>query len=131
MVLVSRELLTRVKLSPEPVYRLARYAGCHPSTLSKLLHGGETVRPNDPRIVGVGRRLGLAAAECFADSVPPPAHAEDLSALTWAAEAVTPILEVLARFPGTDAASHAGLQLKDLIQKCHGEIEARQSEGAR
>ena len=41
-------------------------AGCHPSTLSRLLHGAERVKPDDPRIVAVGRQLGLEPDECFA-----------------------------------------------------------------
>jgi hypothetical protein len=65
MLLVSRTLLDRLKLSATPAYKLARRAGCHPSTLSKLLHGAERLKDNDPRIVAVGRQLGLRPEDCF------------------------------------------------------------------
>ena len=65
MLLVSRALIERIKLSSTPAYRLAHRAGCHPSTLSKLLHGAERVRESDPRIIAVGRELGLSPDECF------------------------------------------------------------------
>ena len=66
MLMVSRALLERIKLSHTPAYRLAITAGLHPSTLSKLMNGAERVRPDDPRIVAVGRQLGLLPMECFA-----------------------------------------------------------------
>ena len=67
MLLVSRALIDRLKLSPVPAYKLARRAGCHPSTLSKLLYGAERVKPADSRILAVGRALGLSPEECFVE----------------------------------------------------------------
>ena len=67
MMTASQTLRDRIKLSPEPMYRLAWRAGCHPSTLSRLLHGAATVRPGDPRIVAVGREVGLTPEECFVE----------------------------------------------------------------
>ena len=64
---VSRTLIERIKLAPVPAYKLALGAGCHPATLSKLLHGAERLKPNDPRILAVGRELRVAPADCFAD----------------------------------------------------------------
>lgn len=68
MLLVSRKLRERVKLSSTPAYRLAMTAGYHPSTLSKLLNGAERVRPSDPRVIAIGQQLGMSPEECFADN---------------------------------------------------------------
>ena len=63
--MLSRLFIESVKRSPRPQYLIAHDAGLHPATLSKLLTGAERVKPNDPRVVAVGRVLGLAAAQCF------------------------------------------------------------------
>jgi hypothetical protein len=65
MASISREFLVALKLCPEPAYRLALRAGLHPTQLSKLIHGAERLRPNDPRVIEVGRELGLAPDDCF------------------------------------------------------------------
>lgn len=71
-MLVSKTLRDLIKLSPIPAYKLAlRVAKCHPTTFSKLLNGAERVRKNDPRILAVGERLGLAAKDCFVDEIEP------------------------------------------------------------
>jgi len=62
---LSDEFRTRVAMRTEPAYRIAMRAGIHPSTLSKLLSGQERVKPNDPRVIAVGRELGLSARHCF------------------------------------------------------------------
>lgn len=68
MLLVSRTLIERIKLSSTPAYKLAIHvAKCHPTTFSKLLNGAERVKPDDPRIVAVGRQLGLAPEQCFVE----------------------------------------------------------------
>ena len=63
---LSRTFKTTLALADEPAYRIAWRAGLHPTTLSKLLHGAERLKPGDRRIVAVGRELGLAPEECFA-----------------------------------------------------------------
>ena len=65
--MLSRLFIESVKLSPRPRYRIAHEAGLHPATLSKLLTGAERVKPDDARVIAVGRVLGLGAAECFED----------------------------------------------------------------
>ena len=65
MMVLSRRFRDAVKLHGEPAYRLAVRADFHPTTLSKLLHGAVRVRPGDPRVIAVGRQLGLDADECF------------------------------------------------------------------
>jgi hypothetical protein len=61
----SLKLITAIKLCETPAYKIAWAAGVHPVTLSKLIHGAEKIRPNDPRIIRIGKELGLRADECF------------------------------------------------------------------
>lgn len=61
---VSRQFVQRLK-QHRPAYKVAWRAQVHPATLSKLIHGAERVRPNDERVIAVGRELGLSPAECF------------------------------------------------------------------
>lgn len=65
MVIPSRRLIETLKLSSEPQYRIAWRAGVHPNTLSKLVSGYIRPRVDDPRVIAVGKELGLAPAECF------------------------------------------------------------------
>jgi hypothetical protein len=63
--MISKEFLTRVKLSRLRSYQIAQLAGLHPSTLSKLVTGIEHPKNKDLRIIAVGRVLGLKPDECF------------------------------------------------------------------
>lgn len=65
-MLLSRRLLEALQSRREPAYRIAIRAGIHPATLSKLLHGAERVRPNDPRVIAIGAQFGLSPSACFA-----------------------------------------------------------------
>ena len=67
--MISQRLKIKIKLSEEPAYKLAQKAGLNPSTLSKLICGIEEVKPNDLRLISVGRVLGLRPEECFEDDV--------------------------------------------------------------
>lgn len=62
---ISETFIIRLKLHREPAYRIAQMAGVNPTTLSKLIHGAEPVRPADDRILSVGRILGLSPDEIF------------------------------------------------------------------
>ncbi len=62
---VSREFLIRLKLNPKPAYTIAQQAGVHPNWLSKAIHEVEPIKRRDPRIVAVGRILGLQESQCF------------------------------------------------------------------
>ena len=62
---ISSRLIHAIKLASEPSYKIAVRAGVHPTQLSKLIHGAERVRENDPRIIRVGRELGLQPDDCF------------------------------------------------------------------
>ena len=65
MTAVSQQFLIRLKLNDLPAYKIAQRAGVNPSKLSKLINGIDRVRPRDPRIIAVGKVMGLAESECF------------------------------------------------------------------
>lgn len=62
---VSQKFIAILKLNPIPAYKVAWSAGVNPTMLSKLINGIEKPKPNDPRILSVGRVLGIPAEECF------------------------------------------------------------------
>jgi hypothetical protein len=62
---VSQKFIAALKLSPLPAYKIAWSAGVNPTMLSKLINGIERPKPGDPRIIDVGRVLGIPAEECF------------------------------------------------------------------
>ena len=63
--MISKEFMIRIKLANEPAYRIAQKGGVDPSTLSKIMCGICHVRDNDPRVIAVGRIIGLEPDECF------------------------------------------------------------------
>lgn len=64
-MVVSQKLIAAVKLNSLPAYKIAWSAKVNPTMLSKLINGIEKVKPNDPRIINVGKVLGVPAEECF------------------------------------------------------------------
>lgn len=72
-VVPSRRFIQALKLHPHPAYRIAWRGGVHPNTLSKLTSGYLRTRVGDPRVIAVGKELGLTPAECF-DVVEEPAE---------------------------------------------------------
>jgi len=58
-------LINSVKLSKKRAYEIAIKAGLHPSTLSRLVNGIDKIKPDDPRIIAVGKILGIPAEDCF------------------------------------------------------------------
>ena len=64
-VQVSRLLYNKIRLDRRRAYMIAHAAGLHPSTLSRLINGIDRVKPNDPRVIALGRVLGIPPAECF------------------------------------------------------------------
>jgi hypothetical protein len=63
--MVSKKLRAKVKLCRRRQYEIARAAGIHPTTLSRILNNAEPIKYSDPRVVAVGRLFGLSVAECF------------------------------------------------------------------
>ena len=54
------------------MYRIAQRADVPPPTLSALVNGIAPLRPNDERIIRVGKILGLKPEECFEEVGNPP-----------------------------------------------------------
>ena len=67
MMTLSRQFLIRLKLHQLPAYKIAQRAGVNANTLSRLINGIDPVKPQDERIVAVGKVIGLTASECFND----------------------------------------------------------------
>jgi hypothetical protein len=63
--MISHKLRAAIKLNPIPAYKIAHAAGLDPSTLSKLVCGISKVKPGDPRVLKVGKILGLSPEQCF------------------------------------------------------------------
>ena len=68
MTKVSVLFRVRLKLAVVPQYKICQAARVNPSQLSKLLHGIDPVRPNDSRVVAVGKVLGLQPSQCFEET---------------------------------------------------------------
>lgn len=65
---VSKKFIHALKLAPIPAYRLAWQAQIHPNTLTKLTTGYLRPRPNDERLIRVGKLLGLTRDEIFVEN---------------------------------------------------------------
>jgi len=63
---ISQRLIRAVRLSGRRQYEIAHSAKLHPSTLSKILNGIEIVRPGDPRVLRLGKVLGIPERKLFA-----------------------------------------------------------------
>jgi transcriptional regulator with XRE-family HTH domain len=63
--MISRRLREAVKLSDLRAYQIAHKASMHPSTLSRILNGIEDTQPGDPRVLQIGKVLGLQPKDCF------------------------------------------------------------------
>ena len=48
-------------------YQIAKAAGLHPTVMSALLHDIRPVRPEDSRVIAIGKVVGVPAADCFAE----------------------------------------------------------------
>lgn len=68
-MIVSQKFITAIKLNPSPAYKIAWEAGVNPTMLSKLINGIERPKPNDQRIINVGKILGIPENECFEGAV--------------------------------------------------------------
>jgi len=65
MKTISRKFLIQLKLNELPAYRIAQEAEVNPTTLSRLINGIDPVKPEDPRIIAVGKVLGILPSDCF------------------------------------------------------------------
>lgn len=64
-MMISQKLRNKAKLSDIRHYELAHEAGLHPSTFSRILNGIENIKEKDPRVISIGKVLGIAAEDCF------------------------------------------------------------------
>ena len=63
---LTQQLIDKVRLSEHTRKELATVSGLkHPSLLSDLLGRARTIEIGDPRIVALGRLLGVEPAGCF------------------------------------------------------------------
>ena len=65
--MISLELRAKIKLGSEPAYKIAQKAGIDPSTLSKLICGIVKFKAGKPRMIAVGRVLGISEEVCFSE----------------------------------------------------------------
>ena len=45
-------------------YQIANKAGLHPTVMSALRDDIRPVRPEDPRVIAIGKVVGVPAADC-------------------------------------------------------------------
>ena len=67
-MIVSQKFIAAVKLNPRPAYEIAWEAGVNPTMLSKLLNGIERPKPDDPRVIAIGKVLNIPPDECFQET---------------------------------------------------------------
>jgi len=63
--MISKKLRNAVKLHPEKQYRLAWRVGMNPTTLSQFMTGYSRPKYGDPRVIAIGKLVGLKPEECF------------------------------------------------------------------
>jgi len=68
-MMISQRLRNKAKLSNTRHYELAHEAGLHPSTFSRILNGIEKIKEKDPRVISIGKVLGISADECFKEEL--------------------------------------------------------------
>lgn len=66
--MISQKLKAKIKLGDEPAYKIAQKAGIDPSTLSKIICEIVSVKEGDPRVVKIGKIVGLRPEECFQEA---------------------------------------------------------------
>jgi hypothetical protein len=62
---LSQRFIDAVRLSPVRAYVLARVCSTNPVQLSQWLNRARDPRANDPRVIAIGRILGLRPEDCF------------------------------------------------------------------
>ena len=65
--MVSEKLRAAIKLNKRRAYKIAFEAEMDPSALSKIMNGISRVKPGDPRVLKLGRVLGLPESQLFAE----------------------------------------------------------------
>jgi len=65
--MISKKFKNAVKLDPRPQYKLAWMADVNPVVLSQIITGYMRPKHRDPRVIRIGKLLGLKEDECFKD----------------------------------------------------------------
>ena len=63
--MLTKEFKDTLKLDKRPQYKIAWEAGIHPVTLTQITTGYIRPKNGDPRVIRVGKIIGLKANECF------------------------------------------------------------------
>ena len=61
----SKKLIIAVEFAEPPAYRICKAAGLNPATWSRLRHGAEAAKENDPRLISIGAQVGVPPEHCF------------------------------------------------------------------
>lgn len=62
---ISQKLITAILLSREKRYILARKANLHPAYFSQIIHGHIPLKPDDERVLRIGKVLNIPKEELF------------------------------------------------------------------
>ncbi len=62
---MNQKLKNAIKLSDMRQYEIARAAGIHHVTLSKLMHNIVDAKPGNPNVIAIGRVMGFSEKDCF------------------------------------------------------------------
>lgn len=63
--MVSEKLKNAVRTSKDKGYIIAQSAGVHPSMLSQIINDILNVKENDPRVIAIGKVVGVSPEDCF------------------------------------------------------------------
>ncbi len=63
--MVSQKLKDAVKTSIDMHYVVAKKAGLSQSSMSQLLRGIVEHQENDPRVIAIGKVVGVSPEDCF------------------------------------------------------------------
>ena len=64
MVFISKELKDAVKTSPIQEYRQAQSVVWHPTWFSKIINHAVTVKPDNQKLIELGKIHGIPADSC-------------------------------------------------------------------
>jgi len=66
---MNKKLKNAIKLSDMRQYQIARKAGIHHVTLSKLMNDIVPVKPGNKNLIAIGRVMGFKPEACFKEAV--------------------------------------------------------------
>lgn len=63
--IISEKFRQAARISETPLYRLALQCDIPPGSIYKVIRGIASANPEDPKIIALGKLLGLKPRECF------------------------------------------------------------------